>query len=77
MLNILLFPYKLIFYYPGRMILWLNYFFPKKGKKGGFIGVAESRRQYKEGGYFVAFIVSCIFWGPVAWVLLRITMGGN
>ncbi len=70
MLNLLLFPYKLVFYYPARIILWVNYFFPKKGKKGGFISVAESRRQYKEGGYLVHFIVSCIFWIPIIfWVL--------
>lgn len=76
MINILLFPYKLIFYYPARIILWFSYFFPQKNKKkGGFISVAESRRQYKEGGYLVHFIVSCIFWGPVALVLLQIVVG--
>lgn len=70
MITIILFPYKLIFYYPARIILWSNYFFPKKGKKGGFISVAESRRQYKEGGYLIAFIISCIFWAPIIFMFL-------
>ena len=64
MLKILTVPYKIIFYYPGRILLWYRYFFPQKQKRGNaFLSVAESRRQYKEGGYLVAFIASCGFWG--------------
>jgi hypothetical protein len=69
MTNIILFPLKVVFYYPGRFILWFRYFFPTKNKKGGFPSVAESRRQYKEGGWFVAFLVSCGFWGTVLFTI--------
>ncbi len=76
-MKILLFPLKLIFIYPGKIILWYRYFFPEKNKKkGGFISVAESRRQYKEGGNFIAFIISCGFWISTA-VLFLSSIGGG
>ena len=72
--NIIFFPLKLVFYYPGRIILWHRYFFPSKGKHGAFISVAEGRRQFKEGGVLIAFIVSCSFWG--ATIVILCLMGG-
>lgn len=36
---------------PGYIIVWCNYYFPK----GGFVGVAESRRQYKNKKTFAVF----------------------
>ena len=67
--SIFSFPLKLIFYYPGRLILWYRYFYPTKDKQGGFIGVAKGRRQYKEGGKVVTAIASCGFWWSVILIL--------
>ena len=74
--KIILFPLKLVFFYPGRIILWYRYFFPSKAKKGGFTNIAESRRQFKEGGVLIAFIVSCGFWGT-ALIFLLMMAGGK
>lgn len=52
-------PFKLVFYYPGRILLWFRYIFPEKGK------ITESRRQYKEGGVIMAFWASCAFWATL------------
>jgi len=57
--------YELFFYYPGRLIMWFFYFFPS----GGFEGVAQSGRQYREGGYIIAFMMSVLFWGVVIFCL--------
>jgi len=62
---------KLIFFYPGYIILWFKYFIPQKGKKGGFISVAESRRQFKEGTFIFSVFWSLVLWAFVAlWIYL-------
>jgi len=74
---ILSFPLKLVFIYPAKIILWYRYFFPSKSKKGGFVGIAESRRQYKEGGTLIYVIISCGFWGTTVMFLLLMAGGGH
>jgi TPR repeat protein len=59
---------KLIFFYPGYVILWFKYFIPQKGKKGGFISVAESRRQFKEGTFIFSVFWSLCLWAFVIFV---------
>jgi TPR repeat protein len=56
--------------------LWFKYFIPQKGKKGGFISVAESRRQFKEGTVFFSVFWSLVFWAFVAfWMLFLVSSG--
>lgn len=58
---------KLIFYYPGRIILWFQYMFPKKGN------YFKSHRQYRHGGAIIAFFTSCVFWGVITLLTIGLT----
>jgi hypothetical protein len=68
-MNLLLFPLKLIFYYPGRLVLWWRYLNPSKGK------ITESRRHFKEGGIVIAFLTSCGLWAFLIFVTILFLSG--
>lgn len=66
---IIKFPFKLIFYYPGRMMLWFRFMFPGKGQ------ISRSVRQYREGGVVLPFIFSCSFWFGAGLLALLLVPG--
>ena len=58
----------LLFYAPGAVILWLNYYFPKDGQIW-----ASARRKGKPT---MELLYSLAFWAAVALVALLLLAGG-